>query len=287
MAKNLAPSKIGTWNINGIQRRLDLLLAWLEVARPDVLALQETKIGDADFPHAALGACGYASAAAGQGAWNGVALLARQGAGDIVISRRSLPGDADDKQARYIEAAIGGALFASIYLPNGNPQPGPKFDYKLRWFERLIEHAASLRGSGLPVVLAGDFNVVATDLDIYDGTTSYRDNALLQPAPRAAFRTLLDQGWTDALRERHPGERIYTFWDFMRNRWPRNAGLRLDHLLLSEPLRSRLQDAQVDREVRGMDGASDHAPVWITLSAEGAPPPRARLPRPPRRPGSA
>jgi exodeoxyribonuclease-3 len=287
MAKALAPMKIGTWNINGIQRRLDLLLAWLDVARPDVLALQETKVADADFPHAALAASGYASAAVGQGAWNGVALLARHGAGDIVVSRRSLPGDGDDRQPRYIEAAIGGMLFASIYLPNGNPQPGPKFDYKLRWFERLIGHAASLQGSGLPVVLAGDFNVVASDLDIYDSTTSYRDNALLQPAARAAFRTLLEQGWTDALREHHPEERIYTFWDFMRNRWPRDAGLRLDHLLLSEPLRQRLQDARVDREVRGMDGASDHAPVWITLSAQEAAPPRARSPRPRRRPGSA
>jgi exodeoxyribonuclease-3 len=286
MARQPTLAKVGTWNINGIERRLDLLLAWLDVARPDVLALQETKIGDAGFPHAALAASGYASVATGQGVWNGVALLARHEVGDIVVSRRALPGDAGDTQPRYLEAAIGGTLFASIYLPNGNPQPGPKFDYKLRWFERLIEHAASLYASRLPVVLAGDFNVVATDLDIYEGTTSYRDNALLQPAPRAAFRTLLAQGWVDALRARHPDERIYTFWDFMRQRWPRNAGLRLDHLLLSAPLQPRLQDAQVDREVRGMEGASDHAPVWITLSAQDEAPPRARSSRPPRRRGS-
>jgi exodeoxyribonuclease-3 len=258
------PLKIATWNINGINRRLDLLLAWLEVARPDVLALQETKTSDREFPHAALAAKGYAAASVGQGAWNGVALLAR--GAEIVVSRRALPGDDQDKQPRYVEAAIGGVLIASIYLPNGNPQPGPKFDYKLRWFGRLIEHAASLWASGLPVILAGDFNVVATELDIYE-TTSYRDNALLQPGPRKAFRTLIDQGWTDALRQRHPDQRIYTFWDYMRNRWPRDAGLRLDHLLLSQALTPGLEAAEVDRAVRGMEGASDHAPVWITLKA--------------------
>ena len=260
-----APLKVATWNINGVLRRLDLLLAWLDVARPDIVALQETKTSDAAFPHDALAAQGYRAAAVGQGAWNGVALLSR--GGEIVVSRRALPGDESDTQPRYLEAAIDGVLFASIYLPNGNPQPGPKFDYKLRWLERLIEHAASLWQSGLPVVLAGDFNVVATALDMYE-TTSYRDNALLQPPSRAAFERLMAQGWTDALRERHPGERIFTFWDYLRQRWPRDAGLRLDHLLLSESVAPRLREAEVDRAVRGMEGASDHAPVWVTLQRE-------------------
>jgi exodeoxyribonuclease-3 len=261
-----SPLKVATWNINGVNRRLELLLAWLEVARPDILALQETKTGEMAFPFAALAAEGYSAVHVGQGAWNGVALLARES--EIVVSRRSLPGDAEDRQPRYIEAAIQGILVASVYLPNGNPQPGPKFDYKLRWFDRLIEHSATLWASGLPVVLAGDFNVVATDLDIYE-TTSYQDNALLQPRSKSAFQKLMRQGWTDALRERHPDERVYTFWDYLRNRWARNAGLRLDHLLLSEQLSPRLREAEVDRDVRGLEGASDHAPVWITLDSVG------------------
>jgi exodeoxyribonuclease III len=261
------PLKIATWNINGIHRRLDLLSAWLEVAQPDVLALQETKAANAEFPHETFTKLGYNAVAVGQKSWNGVALLARGSA--IVESRHALPGDDEDKQPRYIEAAINGVLVASVYLPNGNPQPGPKFDYKLRWFERLIEHAQSLWNSGLPVVLAGDFNVIPTDLDMYE-TTSYRDNALLQPASRLAFQRLLGQGWTDALRHRHPDERIYTFWDYMRNRWSRDAGLRLDHLLLSEALRPRLLRSEVDRAVRGFEGASDHAPVWIELDATPA-----------------
>jgi len=181
-----------------------------------------------------------------------------------------LPGDAGDKQARYVEAAIDGVLFASIYLPNGNPQPGPKFAYKLAWFERLIAHAESLQASGHPVVLLGDFNVVPTDVDIYDATGSYRDNALLQAEPRAAYARLLRQGWTDAIRARHPEAEIYTFWDYLRNRWPRNAGMRIDHLLLSASIAARLKDAAVDREERGRDGASDHAPAWARLAAPRA-----------------
>jgi len=252
--------RLATWNINGVVRRLPLLLDWLSRAKPDVVALQETKATDAEFPKAELAAAGYGSVTVGQRPWNGVALLAR--GGEPIVVRRSLPGDAADTQARYLEAAIDGVLFASIYLPNGNPQPGPKFAYKLAWFERLIEHAATLQASGHPVVLAGDFNVVPTERDIY-ATTSYRDNALLQPEPREAYRRLLRQGWTDAIRALHPEATIYTFWDYLRNRWPRDAGLRIDHLLLSRGLAKGLVAAGVDREVRGRDGASDHAPAWV------------------------
>jgi len=257
--------KIATWNINNVRRRLPLLLAWLEATRPDVVALQEIKVADADFPAAELEAAGYGSVCAGQRTWNGVALLARDA--KPVLVRRSLPGDAADTQGRYIEAAVGGVVVTSIYLPNGNPQPGPKFDYKLAWFERLHAHAASLWRSGHPVVLAGDFNVVPTDDDIYS-PKSWLDNALLQPAAREAWRELLGQGWTDALRARHPTDRIYTFWDYKRNRWPRDAGLRIDHLLLGGGLAERLVDAGVDRAVRGMEDASDHAPAWAVLSPD-------------------
>ena len=244
-----------------------MLLDWLARARPDVVALQETKATDAEFPKAALAAGGYGAVTVGQRPWNGVALLAR-GAEPIVV-RRSLPGDRGDTHARYFEAAVDGILFASIYLPNGNPQPGPKFAYKLAWFERLIAHAASLQASGHPAVLAGDFNVVPTERDIY-ATTSYRDNALLQPGPREAYARLLQQGWTDAIRARHPEATIYTFWDYLRNRWPRNAGLRIDHLLLSKSIAGRLREAQVDRDERGKEGASDHAPVWAQLATTKA-----------------
>jgi exodeoxyribonuclease-3 len=225
--------------------------------------LQELKASDAEFPRAALAAAGYGAIWCGQRTWNGVALLAR--GSEPIASRRSLPGDDADTQSRYIEGAVDGVLIASIYLPNGNPQPGPKFAYKLAWFERLIGHASALAASGHPVVLAGDYNVVPTDADIY-ATRSWLNNALLQPAPREAYRRLLAQGWTDAIRALHPDQRIYTFWDYLRNRWPRDAGLRIDHLLLSESLRARLAGAGVDRELRGGAGASDHAPVWIELS---------------------
>ena len=257
-----AATKVATWNINGINRRLDLLVDWLADAKPDVVALQETKTVDGDFPRDRLEAAGYGALYAGERSWNGVALLAR--GSEPVAVRRALPGDTEDRQARYVEAAIDGVLYASLYLPNGNPQPGPKFDYKLRWFERLIEHAASLVATGLPVVLAGDYNVVPEAIDIYP-TTSYRDNALLQSAPRACYRRLVEQGWTDALRTLNPDQRVYTFWDYLRNRWPRDAGMRIDHLLVAPALAARLSDAGVDRDVRGRDGASDHAPVWIEL----------------------
>ncbi len=254
--------RIATWNINHINKRLPLLLAWLDATRPDVVALQELKATAAQFPVAALAELGYRSVVVGQAAWNGVALLAR--GHEPIEVRRALPGDARDRQARYVEGAIGGVLFASLYLPNGNPWPGPKFDYKMAWFERLLVHARGLVKSGHPVVLAGDFNVVPTDADIYS-PASWLDNALLQPEPRAAYARLLKQGWVDALRRRHPRERVYTFWDYRRKRWERDAGLRIDHILLSPSLKGALVTAGVDRAVRGIDGASDHAPVWVEV----------------------
>lgn len=252
--------RVATWNINHISKRLPLLLAWLDATRPDAVALQELKTTDAEFPRAALEAAGYGALCVGQKTWNGVALLARD-AQPIEIRRR-LPGDDADTQARYLEAAIHGTIIASLYLPNGNPCPGPKFDYKLAWLERLNRHAAELWQSGHPVILAGDFNVVPTDADIYSPKT-WLDNALLQPQPRAAFARLLRQGWTDAIRTLHPTTPMYTFWDYRRNRWARDAGLRIDHLLLSKALKPRLKAAGVDRELRGLEQASDHAPAWV------------------------
>lgn len=256
--------KIATFNINNVNKRLPNLLAWLDAAKPDVVCLQELKATDRQFPRTAIADAGYGAAFVGQSAWNGVAILAR--GVDPIVTSTALPGDDEDEQARYIEAAVNGVVIASLYAPNGNPQPGPKFDYKLRWMERLREHAAELLATKLPVVLAGDYNVVPEPRDIYV-TTSYKDNALVQPAPRAAYAALLADGWTDALRKLYPDEpALYTFWDYMRNRWPRNAGLRIDHLLLSRNLVRKLKAGGVDREVRGEEGASDHAPVWIELS---------------------
>jgi exodeoxyribonuclease III len=254
--------KIATFNINNVNRRLPNLLDWLRASEPDVVCLQELKASDASFPEAAIQDAGYGAVWRGQRTWNGVAILARNA--KPILTRDELPGDPDDMQSRYIEAAVNGVLIACIYLPNGNPQPGPKFDYKLAWFERLIAHAAELRAMGVPAVLAGDYNVVPTDRDIYP-TKSWAKDALLQPESRAAFRRLLEEGWTDAIRTLHPLEPMYTFWDYKRNRWPRDAGLRIDHLLLGLPLVPRLAAAGVDREVRGREGASDHAPAWITL----------------------
>ena len=254
--------KIATFNINNVNKRLANLLHWLELAEPDVVCLQELKAEQDAFPLDAIESAGYSAVWQGQRSWNGVAILSRVGA--PVLTRTALPGDDDDRQARYIEAAVRGVLIASIYAPNGNPQPGPKFDYKLAWLERLSRHATALRKTGAPVVLAGDYNVAPTELDIYD-TRSWDDDALIQPQSRAAFRKLVGRSWTDALRHLHPDERIYTFWHYRRNRWQRDAGLRLDHLLLSPNLRDRLTDAGVDRDVRGLEGASDHAPVWIEL----------------------
>lgn len=254
--------KIATFNINNINRRLDNLLAWLDEAKPDVVCLQELKARDIQFPQTALANAGYGAVWRGEPSWNGVAILAR--GAEPVLTADELPGDPEDRQARYIEAAVNGVVIACLYAPNGNPQPGPKFDYKLAWGERLIAHAAELLDSGLPVVIAGDFNIVPEPRDIYV-TTSYKNNALVQPAPRAQFARLLEQGWTDALRKLHPDETIYTFWDYMRNRWERDAGLRLDHFLISRKLVKQLRSGGVDRQVRGREGASDHAPVWIEL----------------------
>ena len=254
--------KVATYNVNGVRTRLPQLLAWLARESPDVVCLQELKVDDGRFPAGALEKAGYRGIWHGQSAWNGVAILARDAAPEEV--RRGLPGDPRDDHSRYLEGAVNGMLVACLYLPNGNPQPGPKFDYKLAWFERLIRHARKLWSSGEPVVLAGDFNVVPTDFDIYD-PKSWKKDALLQPEPRAAYQRLLRQGWTDALRECHPDEAIYTYWDYFRNHWRRNAGLRIDHLLLSRKLKRRLVDANVDRWVRGEPHASDHAPVWIEL----------------------
>jgi exodeoxyribonuclease-3 len=254
--------KVATFNINNINRRLPNLLAWLRAAKPDAVALQELKATDAEFPIAAIEKAGYGAVWRGQKTWNGVAILARKA--EPVLIRNALPGDADDREARYIEAAVNGIVVTSIYLPNGNPQPGPKFEYKLAWFKRLRAHAQKFIKQDIPVVLAGDYNVAPTPLDIYP-TKSWDKDALIQPKSRAAFASLLDQGWTDSIRELHPKQPMYTFWDYMRNRWPRDAGLRLDHLLLSPALAGRLQKAGVDRKVRGEDGASDHAPAWVVL----------------------
>lgn len=254
--------KIATFNINGINRRLPNLMAWLADAAPDIVCLQELKAAERQFPAGALANAGYGAVWKGEAGWNGVAILARDA--EPVLTRDELPGNADDRQARYIEAAVNGILVGCLYAPNGNPRPGPKFDYKLLWTGRLIAHAEELWQSGLPVALCGDYNIVPEPRDIYP-TTSYKDNALVQPECRALFQRLLDQGWTDAIRRQFPDETVYTFWDYMRNRWQRNAGLRLDHLLLSRSLARKLSAAGVDRSVRGMDGASDHAPVWIRL----------------------
>ena len=254
--------KIATFNINNVNRRLPNLLDWLRSAQPDGVCLQELKADDNRFPEKSLLEAGYRAVWRGERTWNGVAILARDTS--PIMTRRQLPGDGADKQSRYIEAAVNGILIACIYLPNGNPQPGPKFDYKLAWFERLIAHAKTLFTTDAPVVLAGDFNVVPTDFDIYP-TKSWAKNALVQPAPRACFKRLLDQGWVDAIRTLHPSDPMFTFWDYKRERWQRDAGLRLDHLLLNQTAAAMLADAGVDRAVRGEDGASDHAPAWIQL----------------------
>jgi exodeoxyribonuclease III len=256
------PMKVATFNINNINRRLPNLLRWLQRAKPDIVALQELKSTDDDFPLSAIEKAGYGAVWRGQRTWNGVAILARNA--DPVLIRTKLPGDISDKEARYIEAAVKGIIVTSIYLPNGNPQPGPKFDYKLDWFRRLKSHAAKYIKQDIPVVLAGDYNVAPTALDIYP-TKSWDKDALIQPKSRAAFKSLVAQGWTDAIRHLHPEQPMFTFWDYKRHRWPRDAGLRLDHLLVSPALAPRLTKAGVDRALRGEEGASDHAPAWVVI----------------------
>jgi exodeoxyribonuclease III len=254
--------KIATFNINNVNKRLENLVAWLTKAEPDVVCLQELRAEHSAFPAHTLRALGYRSVWQGERSWNGVAILARDQ--DPVLTCSRLPGHPEDFQARYIEAAVNGILITSIYLPNGNPQPGPKFNYKLAWFERLMIHTAELMTTGVPVVLAGDFNVVPTAQDIYP-TRSLDNNALIQPESRQAFARLLAQGWTDALRRLHPDGPLWTFWDYKRERWLADKGMRLDHFLLSPEMSERLVDGGVDRWVRGEENASDHAPAWIVL----------------------
>lgn len=255
--------KIATYNVNGVNGRLPVLLRWLGETQPDVACLQELKAPQEKFPEEAIRTAGYAPIWHGQKSWNGVAILSR--IGDPVETRRGLPGDPHDEQSRYIEAVINGVTIGCLYLPNGNPAPGPKFDYKLTWFERFTARAAELLQSGKPVVLTGDYNVIPTELDVYKPERWTKD-ALFLPETRAAYHKLLAQGWTDAIRHLHPDETIYTFWDYFRNAYSRNAGIRIDHFLLSPQLVGRLENCGVDKHVRGWEKTSDHAPVWIELS---------------------
>lgn len=254
--------RIATYNVNGINGRLPVLLQWLEETQPDVVCLQELKAPQEKFPEKAIQNAGYHAIWYGQKSWNGVAILSRNEPPQETL--RGLPGDSEDLHSRYIEATVNGLLVGCLYLPNGNPAPGPKFDYKLAWFERLTKHAAKLLDSGKPVLLTGDFNVMPTEKDVYKPERWVND-ALFRPETRAAFKKLLDQGWTDTIRKLYPDETIYTFWDYFRNAYGRNAGLRIDHFLLSPKVEKRLIAAGVDRHVRGWEKTSDHAPVWIEL----------------------
>jgi len=254
--------KIATYNVNGINGRLPVLLRWLEEAKPDIVCLQELKAPQEKFPQQALLNAGYHAIWHGQKSWNGVAILSRSE--QMKEYSRGLPGDDEDTHSRYIEATVNGMLICCLYLPNGNPAPGPKFDYKMEWFKRLQKHASKLLKLELPVLLIGDFNVMPTELDVYK-PERWIDDALFRPEVRKAFKTLVDQGWTDAIRKLHPTEVIYTFWDYFRNAYGRNAGLRIDHFLLSPDLAKKLKKAGVDKEVRGWEKSSDHAPVWIEL----------------------
>ena len=254
--------KIATYNVNGVNGRLPVLLRWLEETQPDVACLQELKAPQEKFPLQAITDAGYNAVWHGQKSWNGVAILTR--GHEITEVNKGLAGEDEDVQSRYIEAIVKGIHIGCLYLPNGNPAPGPKFDYKLRWFERLTEHAAKLLASKKPVVLTGDYNVMPTELDVYKPERWVND-ALFRPETRAAFKKLVDQGWTDAIRKLYPDETIYTFWDYFRQAYERNAGLRIDHFLLSPEMDKRLVAAGVDRNVRGWEKSSDHGPVWIEV----------------------
>lgn len=255
--------KIATYNVNGVNGRLPVLLRWLDETAPDVVCLQELKAPQEKFPERAIKDAGYNAIWHGQKSWNGVAILAK----DLEISEvgRALPGDEEDIQSRYLEAIVNGIHIGCLYLPNGNPAPGPKFDYKLQWFDRLIRHGATLVAADAPVVLTGDYNVMPTEQDVYKPERWVND-ALFRPETRQAFQELLSQGWTDAIRKLYPDEVVYTFWDYFRNAYERNAGLRIDHFLLSPKLNKKLKDGGVDRHVRGWEKSSDHAPVWIELA---------------------
>jgi exodeoxyribonuclease III len=259
--------KVATYNVNGIGARLPSLLRWLKETAPDVACLQELKAPQERFPEAEVRAAGYGVIWHGQKSWNGVAILAR--GTEPAEVRRALPGDSEDIHSRYIEARVQGVHIGCLYLPNGNPAPGPKFDYKLRWLARLIEHAAALVGNAAPTVLAGDYNVIPTERDVYK-PERWVDDALFRTEVREAFARLTAQGWTDALRTLHPDETLYTFWDYFRNAYERNAGLRIDHLLLNPAAARRLASARVDRDVRGWERASDHAPTWVELREAAA-----------------
>ncbi len=254
--------KIATFNVNSVNARLPVLLRWLAEARPDIACLQELKAPQERFPADALREAGYHAVWHGQKAWNGVAVLARDA--EPTETGRGLDGDPDDVQSRYLEAAVGGVRVGCLYLPNGNPAPGPKFDYKLRWLDRFAARAAGLVARAEPVVLAGDYNVIPEELDVYD-PAGWAADALFRPESRGAYRNLLAQGWTDAIRHLHPAERVYTFWDYTSGAWRRNAGLRIDHLLLNPAAAARLVAAGVDRDVRGWEKTSDHAPTWVEL----------------------
>jgi exodeoxyribonuclease-3 len=275
--------KIATYNVNGVNGRLPVLLRWLAQAQPDIVCLQELKAPQEKFPALDLRKAGYGAIWHGQKSWNGVAILAR--GAEPVERRRGLLGDPEDLHSRYLEASVGDLVIGCLYLPNGNPAPGPKFDYKLRWFERLTLHAKTLLASKAPVILAGDYNVMPTDLDVYKPERWVND-ALFRPETRAAYAKLLKQGWTDAIRTLHPDERIYTFWDYFRNAYARDAGLRIDHLLLSPAIAESLVAAGVDREVRGWDKTSDHAPVWIELKTAKTSAKRAAASRAPKKPAA-
>ena len=255
--------RIATYNVNGINGRLPVLLRWLNETNPDIVCLQELKAPEEKFPENAIAGAGYHAIWHGQKSWNGVAILSRHEKPKEI--RRALPGDEEDMHSRYIEADVNGIRLGCLYLPNGNPAPGPKFDYKLKWFQRLSVHAAELLGLDIPVVLTGDYNVMPTELDVYK-PERWVDDALFRPETRSAFQRLIAQGWTDAIRKLYPNEVIYTFWDYFRNAYARNAGLRIDHFLLNPRVVKKLKSAGVDREVRGWEKSSDHAPVWIEIS---------------------
>lgn len=257
--------KIATYNVNGINGRLPVLIRWLNETKPDIACLQELKAPQEKFPLKEIEEAGYKAIWHGQKSWNGVAILALNEEPEEIC--KGIPGNDDDTQSRYIEAKVKGVHIGCLYLPNGNPAPGPKFDYKLQWFERFTKHAAELFASGEPVVLTGDYNVMPTEIDVYKPERWVND-ALFRPETRAAFKTLVEQGWTDAIRKLYPSEVIYTFWDYFRNAYERNAGLRIDHFLLSPKIDERLVAAGVDRHVRGWEKTSDHAPVWIELKDE-------------------
>jgi len=254
--------KIATYNVNGINGRLPVLLRWLKEAQPDIVCLQELKSPNVKFPELAINEAGYQAIFHGQKSWNGVAILSRSG--NMQEVTRDLPGDPEDLHSRYIEAVVDDIVIACLYLPNGNPYPGPKFDYKLSWFKRLTTRAKKLVDMDAPVAMIGDFNVMPTELDVYK-PERWVDDALFRPEVRKAFSSLVAQGWTDALRHLHPNEKIYTFWDYFRNAYGRDAGLRIDHFLLNPQLSKQLKAAGVDRHVRGWEKTSDHAPVWIEL----------------------